>query len=113
MGNSCVYKPTLKVNNKEVESKLFNDLLLLTNNRELSKNLWGLANISEFTKNFENLQYDENGELTIESLDSIVNIKDFENNNSFMLEKKKIGAIDDNNNIIKYDDVQSTVDKVI
>lgn len=113
MGNSCVYKPTLKVNNKEVESKLFNDLLLLTNNRELSKNLWGLASISEFTKNFENLQYDENGELTIESLNSIVNIKDFENNNSFMLEKKKIGAVDDNNNVIKYDDVQSTVDKVI
>ena len=63
---SCILKPTIK--NKEgvqVESKLFNDLLQHTGNRESTKTIWGLAQVSEFTEMYTELKYDENGEATI------------------------------------------------
>ena len=111
---SCIYKPALIKNNKEVESKLFNDLLSLTGNRESSKYLWGLSQVKEFTDNLEGLQLDENGEVTIESYNKALNIKELLNGNTTLLvEKRQLGAIDSNDNPIEHINVESIIEKVI
>ena len=111
---SCIYKPTVIKNGEEVESKLFNDLLSLTGNRESSKQLWALSQISEFTDTLSDLKYDENGEVTIESLDNAIKIKDLiEGKTTLLTEKRKVGAIDENNEPIKHDNAESIIDRVI
>ena len=111
---SCIYKPTLIKNNKEVESKLFNDLLSLTGNRESSKYLWGLSQVKEFTDNLEGLQLDENGEVTIESYNKALNIKELlSGNTTLLVEKRQLGAIDSDNNPIEHINVESIIEKVI
>lgn len=39
MVNSCIYIPTIKVGNTQVESALFKDTLILTNNRDVAKQI--------------------------------------------------------------------------
>ena len=109
----CVYKPTIINKGQENESKLFNDLLSLTGNRESSKYLWGLSQIKEFTDTLDNLEYDENGEVTVESLNKAINIKDFiDGKTSLLTEKRSIGAIDKNDNPINYQYSEDIIDKV-
>lgn len=114
MAKSCVYKPTIKKGNQEVESRLFNDLLSLTGNRESSKYLWGLSQIKDFTDTLQGIEYDENGEVTIESYDKALNIKDLIGSKTTLLtEKRNIGAINNKNESIKHDSAESIIDKVI
>ena len=111
---SCVYKPTITKNGQEVESRLFNDLLSLTGNRDSSKYLWGLSQIKDFTNTLTGLEYDNNGEVTIESFDKALNIKDLiEGKTTLLNEKRSIGAINNKNELIKHDSVESIIDDVI
>lgn len=111
---SCVYKPTIIKNGKEIESRLFNDLLSLTGNRESTKYLWGLSKIEDFTNSLTGLEYDENGEITIESYDKALNIKEIiEGKTTFLTEKRSLGAINNNNEVIRYQAVEPIIDKVL
>ena len=111
---SCVYKPTIIKNGKEIESRLFNDLLSLTGNRESTKYLWGLSKIEDFTNSLTGLEYDENEEITIESYDKALNIKEIiEGKTTFLTEKRSLGAINNNNEVIRYQAVEPIIDKVL
>ena len=73
----CKITPTItNIKGKEVDSKLFKELFNLTKDRELTKKIWGLTRVPGFLK-LENLQLDENGEPTLQSLQSVLNISDF------------------------------------
>ena len=72
MGQSCVFKPTVK-NNKgeEVNSKLFDDLLhFSSNDREFAKKYYFIGTNEQFLKtNASQVVYDENGEISHELLE--------------------------------------------
>lgn len=73
----CEIIPTItNTEGKEVDSKLFKDLFNLTKDRELTKKIWGLTRVPGFLK-LENLQLDNNGEPTIESLQKVLSITEF------------------------------------
>lgn len=70
MAKSCAYKPNVK--NKEgkiVNSRLFDSLLSFFNkNRNEAKKHYFIANHSDFLEAFkEDLEFDENGEVTLDS----------------------------------------------
>lgn len=77
MGQSCVFKPTVK-NNKgeEVNSKLFDDLLhFSSNDREFAKKYYFIGTNEQFLKtNASQVVYDENGEITFKSLKNIISL---------------------------------------
>lgn len=104
MIKSCIMNPTVKVGNKNVESKLFKDLLSLTNNnRKLTNYIWGLEKALRYNNMILNAKKDENGETTIEALDKLFDLKTIlKGNTSLIVEKKKFGIIDENNNPIVY-----------
>lgn len=114
MSNSCEIIPTIKVGNEKRESKLFRDLLSLTNNRETTKILWGMTKSPEIQQLLGDIETDENGEPTIEALNSKINIKALLNGQvSLMLEKQSIGAIDKKGNTILYDNFTDITNRVI
>lgn len=67
---SCCWKITIKNNDGEiVESKLFNDLLKISNNdREWTKTQYKIATNNDFIKdNLGDLEFDKNGQVTAHS----------------------------------------------
>jgi len=70
MGNYCTLFPFKKdVNTGELkESKLFKDLLSLTNSREATKSLYFKVTSPSFTREYQKIEKDELGEPKIESL---------------------------------------------
>lgn len=114
MSNSCQIIPTIKVGREQKESKLFRDLLSLTNNRETTKAIWGFTKLPEIQGTLKGLQTDENGEPTIKALTEKFDIKTLLNNKvSLILEKKDIGAIDDDGNPILYENYTDIINRVL
>lgn len=110
---SCIVKPTIKVGKEEKESKLFNDLLSFTGNRESAQTIWALSQVPEIMKNLSVVR-DENGEPTLESLDKALNIKVLlDNKLSLIGEKVTLGATDTKGNTIIHRDPELIIAKVI
>lgn len=110
---ACVLVPTLQVNGQEVESKLFKDLNSLLKDRYLVTHLWAMTKTPEFHELYKNLEYDENGEVTIESLSKAINLEqDF--SDFFTSKGKQIeaGAIDENGEQIKYKNIDNATEKI-
>lgn len=77
MGESCVFKPTVKnKEGKEVNSRLFDDLLhFSSNDREFAKKYYFIGTSDEFLRtNARHVEYDENGEITFKSLKNLVSL---------------------------------------
>lgn len=76
MGNSCTIKVYTKNKKDEVvESRLFNDLLHYTNSRKEAKKDYAIGTNPEFIKTVEDrADFDENGEITFASLNSLANL---------------------------------------
>ena len=77
MGESCVFKPTVRnKKGEEVESKLFNNLLnYSSNDREFAKRWYFIGTNEEFlNRNANKVKYDENGEITFQSLKNLVSL---------------------------------------
>lgn len=76
-GESCVFRPTvINKEGKEVESRLFNDLLhFSSNDREFAKRYYFIGSDEEFLRvNGSKVKYDENGEITFSSLKNLVKL---------------------------------------
>jgi len=56
---------------------LFKNLVEFTHDREASKNIWGLTRIPEIIRSLPNLEFDENGEPTLGSLNKAINIAEY------------------------------------
>lgn len=114
MSKSCEIIPTIKVGNEKRESKLFRDLLSLTNNRDTTKTIWGLTRVPEVQELLKGVDVDSNGEPTIESLNERLNLKSLLNGNvSLSLEKRAIGATDSDGNTILYDHYKDIINRVM
>ena len=109
---SCILRPTIKVGKEERESKLFDDLIAFTGNRESAQAIWALSQIPEITKKLDIVR-DENGEPTLESLDRALDIKSLlDNKLSLLGEKISLGATDTKGNPIFHKDVTTVLDRV-
>lgn len=110
---SCVVIPTIKVGNQEVESRLFKDLLQLTGSRESAKQIWSLAQVEQFTDQFA-LKRDSNGEITLQSLEKVLDITQLLDGKSFLQQQKKeVGAVDNEGNSIKHESVDGIIADVL
>ena len=77
MGESCVFKPAVRnKEGKEVNSRLFDDLLhFSSNDREFAKKYYFIGTSDEFLRaNARHVEYDENGEITFKSLKNLVSL---------------------------------------
>ena len=86
---------------KKVFSKLFKDLLNITNNnRELTKDIYARTKNSNITKLFPNLKFDSNNEVTLKSLLQETDlIKFIDVKNIINTIERNIGRIDNKGNL--------------
>lgn len=111
MALSCKLKVRAK-NGKE--SRLFNDLLSHTKDRELSKQLWSVTQEPRLIENLEGLQYDENGEVTYESLSKAMHLTDLFDEHLKAVESAiELGISDVNGNPIFFDSTARAIDRAI
>lgn len=71
---SCILTPTVTINGIEKDSKLWQDLMALTDNREVSKAVYSATKSKVFMNALDDIQYDDLGEPTVESLDKALDI---------------------------------------
>lgn len=111
----CIYIPTITdQNGNQIESKLFRDLQNYTSDREVTKALWALTQVPSVVKTLEGIEYDSNGEVTLESLDKAISIKNYvEGKTSLLSEKRSLKAVDSNNKPILYEKSENITQKVI
>ena len=76
MAESCSLKAHIKNSNGEVvESKLFNDLLHYTSDRGLTKEYYAVGTDKQFLEKVgDQAKFDQNGEITFQSLRKLANI---------------------------------------
>ena len=110
--SSCVYIPTIKVGKEEKESRLFKDLLSFTNDRNTTKYIWGMTKLKEFNSKFTELQFDENGEPTLDSLNKAIKITSLLKDSNLTSEKRDLGSINDKGDQIEYKNVEEPLNKV-
>ena len=112
---SCIIYPTVNKDGVEVQSKLFKDLLTLTQDRELSKNIYGIAKDSEFIKNHSELRLDSLGEVTFNSLQKVINFQEVLNPDRqlYFYERYYLESIDLQGNPIKYDSLRQILPTVL
>lgn len=114
MAESCIYIPTIKVGNQEVESQLFRELVNYTGNRESAKFIWGLTRVPEFMNTLQNIQKDKNGEPTLDSLIKAVDITDLLGEEiSLEGAKKELNAVNKNGEPIIHSSLDEILNSVI
>lgn len=114
MAESCIYIPTVKVGNKEVDSQLFSELADFTGNRESAKQIWALTQIPEFMETLEGIEFDSNGEPTLESLDKAIDIRGLlKNKISLEAAKRELKAVNSKGDPIIHDSLDDILNSVI
>lgn len=78
MKGSCKLTPTVNVEGKQVKSKLFEDLVKRVD-RESAVNLYAMTKLPVFIDENNIVDFDENGEVTIEILENLYGIDDSKN----------------------------------
>lgn len=111
MALSC----SLKVHAKNgKESRLFKDLLSHTKDRELSKQLWSVTQEPRLIANLNGLEYDNNGEVTYDSLSKAMNLTALLDKHSQAVESAiELGISDVDGNPIFFDSVARAMDRAI
>ena len=114
MSKQCKVRQVLSVNGKQVPSKLFDGLIRYYNkDRSKAIYVYALVNTPTFKSSFTNLDTDENGEVTIEALQSVVNLDTiYEEPDNISVLERKIGAKDSQGNDILYDSIFNIIGSV-
>ena len=113
MNNSCILIPTVNVNGREVESRLYKDLSKAIG-REAAITVWSAFSIEAVKKEFKDLEYDENGEPTAESIFKALGSNGINlANNNIDVVRVIAGATDADRNIIDYDNPSVAMGKAI
>lgn len=96
------------------KSRLFNDLLFHTKDRELSKKIWSASQDPRLLENLSGLEYDENGEVTYESLSKAMNLIDlFDSHGRALEEARRLGIADSNGSPLFFDSSVRALDRAI
>lgn len=106
MGQYCTLYPFKKntVSGKIEESRLFKDLLSLTNNREITKNIYFKVTSSSFLRDYEKIKMDDLGEPELNSLLENKEINRLIDDTIAITSlNRKLKAVDKNGNFIHED----------
>lgn len=111
-------KITPEVRNKEgklVESELFNSLYNYTQNREDTKLLYTVATNPSFINEYKDeLTFDDNGEVTLESLNSVLNLSSVLTDKNLIHRKSvELGIINKNGEQVQFKTLDSILNKVL
>jgi len=110
MLNACEIIPSIKGQ----KSKLFQDLLAHTKNRELTKQLWAVAQSRELLKNIQGIERDENGEVTYESYSKALNLDSLlDKSQKAYSDAITIGLMNNNNEAVEYDKASVVMQKAM
>lgn len=106
--NACIWTPGVNKDLSGRASALHSDLVEYTGDRPVANAIWAVTRV-EGALDKSQLEMDENGEPTIESLAKVIPIKDIVKKTSLSVEKKEIGAIDKQGKPIAYDSLDETL----
>ena len=109
--SSCALYPTVNVGGEERRSTLFDRIKEFTGSSEQAWNIWGLTQSPTYMRG-RNVEYDENGEPTFESLNKAIDIKSLAGS-TIKGDEKTIGAVSSNGTPIIYKTASEIVDRVI
>lgn len=113
----CVYIPTVKNSQGiDVDSKLFRELTSYLGNRGMVVEIYNRVKtkaFQEFVAGKEGVKYDENGEITLGSLNSLLNLQSLKQNSDLRQEAVLAGAKDSQGNTIEYTSYNEVNSKVI
>lgn len=113
MSGYCALIPTIKVGEKEIESKLFKNLSNTFKDRETVKTLWAFTQTDFFKKSFSDIQTDENGEPLLSELEKKLDLsKFFENKMTSSSINKVSGAVNSKGETMQYNSIKEATDKV-
>ena len=111
MASACKINVLAKNGKK---SRLFSDLLSHTGNRELSKQLWSIAQEDSLMEQFDGLERDSNGEVTYDSFTKAVNISDLlDRQHQINNEAMTLGISDKNGAPLFFDRISTALDRAI
>lgn len=88
MSNRCTLIPEAPNGNP---SKLFTDLIQLTGNREIAKQLWAFTRTDLFQSEFSDIKMDENGEPQLSELSDVMGLDTVLNGNGDTALAKELG----------------------
>ena len=106
--NACIWTPGVNKDLSGEPSAIHSDLVDYTGDRAVANAIWAVTKV-EGALDKSQLEMDENGEPTIESLAKVIPIKDIVKKTSLSVEKKEIGAIDKQGKPIAYDSLDETL----
>lgn len=113
MSNYCALIPTIKVGDKEVESKLFQDLSKTFKDRETVKTIWAFTKTNLFQTSFPDIATDANGEPLLSELEKKLDLSKFFGSKITSESIKRIsGETNSNGETIQYDSIKEVTDKV-
>lgn len=96
------------------KSRLFSDLLSHTKNREFAKQIWAIAQEPKLLANLNGLKYDENNEVTYESLSQAMHLTGlFDAHRQAMEEAYKLGIADLNGSPSFFESPSLALDRAI
>lgn len=101
MSKSCIWRPGVNKDMSGEPSALHSDLVEYTGSRPLANAIWAATKVKGVIDT-ANLEYDENGEPTLESLNKVVNLKKLVGRVSLLAEKRQAGAETRNGEPILY-----------
>lgn len=117
MAASCSLYPQVENNKgKMVDSKLFKDLLSLTNNRDLTKAIWATVHTPSLMRQsgFNRMAEDENGEPTIDAVREAFGLDEIlDDNTKAELVAKELGINNDAGMPVQFDNSVTAIDKAL
>lgn len=116
MGNVCKLVPTINTNGEEKESILFKSLSPMFE-YGIAQSLWAYTKTQDFKNNLEKNkitpEYDENGEVTLATLNRVVNLTDIsKSSNTTKGVQKIVGATNSKGDTVEYTDIEEVTTKI-
>lgn len=105
--SACIWTPGVNKDFSGEPSALHQSLVEYTGDRQLANAIYAAAKLGGFDSS--KLEFDKNGEPTIDSVVKQLPIKSMVSKTSLSVEKREIGAVDKNGNPIAYDSLEDVL----
>lgn len=106
--NACIWTPGINKDLSGRASALHSDLVEYTGDRAIANAIWAATKVKG-AFDMSQVELDENGEPTLESLIKVMPIRDMVKKASLSAEKREIGATDRKGNPIAYDSLSDVL----
>ena len=112
---TCIWTPGVNKDLSGEPSALHSDLVEHTGDRTVANIAYAATRVKGGLSNFENsehIEYDQNGEPTLESVNRVLPLSSMVRRTSLVVEKREIGAVDRKGNPIAYDSLSEVLQMV-